>query len=45
MSLRRVSGLLAFLALVIIVTGTGRRTADAYDESATQAALLHVEYQ
>lgn len=32
-------------ALVIIVTGTGRRTASAYDGVTGQAPLLHVEYQ
>ena len=32
-------------ALVIIVTGTGRRTASAYDGVPGQAPLLHVEYQ
>ncbi len=31
-------------ALALIVTGTGERTAHAYDGSATQAPLLHVEY-
>ena len=31
-------------ALVLIVHGTGVRTAYSYDGSATQAALLHVEY-
>jgi hypothetical protein len=32
-------------SLVIVITGTGHRTADAYDESTTGAALLHIEYQ
>ena len=31
-------------ALVMIVTGTGHRTAWSYDGSAAQAPLLHVEY-
>jgi hypothetical protein len=31
-------------ALAIIVTGTGRRTARAYEGDATGAALLHIEY-
>jgi hypothetical protein len=31
-------------ALVLIVTGSGHRTADSYDGSNTQAPLLHVEY-
>ena len=31
-------------ALVLIITGTGHRTAVAYDGSAAQAPLLHVEY-
>ena len=31
-------------ALAIIVTGTGRRTARAYEGKATGAALLHVEF-
>jgi hypothetical protein len=32
-------------ALVLIVTGTGHRTARAFDEGAAGAALLHVEYR
>jgi len=31
-------------ALVIIVTGSGRRTAESYDGDASGAPLLHVEY-
>ena len=31
-------------ALVLIITGTGHRTAWAYDGSPTQSPLLHVEY-
>lgn len=31
-------------ALVVLVTGTGHRTAWAYDGSPTEAPLLHVEY-
>jgi hypothetical protein len=31
-------------ALVLILTGSGHRTADAYDGSKTQAPLLHIEY-
>ena len=31
-------------ALVIVITGSGKRTAEAYDGDNTAAALLHVEY-
>jgi hypothetical protein len=31
-------------ALVVLVTGSGRRTADSHDSSPSTAALLHVEY-
>ncbi len=31
-------------SLAIIITGTGHRTADAYDESPAGAPLLHIEY-
>jgi len=31
-------------ALTVIVNGTGQRTAEAYEGSASQASLLHVEY-
>jgi hypothetical protein len=31
-------------AIAIVVTGTGERTAEAYDGVASSAALLHVEY-
>jgi len=32
-------------SLVIIITGTGERTAESYDGNQAGAALLHVEYQ
>ncbi len=32
-------------ALVILVTGTGERTAESYNGSSTKAPLLHVEYE
>ncbi len=38
------SGWVSGNAMVIIVTGTGERTAEAYEGSASQAALLHIEY-
>ena len=31
-------------ALALIITGTGRRTADSYDGSAAAAPLLHIDY-
>ncbi len=31
--------------LVLIVSGTGERTAESYDGSASKAPLLHIEYQ
>jgi len=31
-------------ALVLIITGTGHRTAEAFEGSAADAALLHIEY-
>ena len=31
--------------LVVLVTGTGERTAESYDGSSSKAPLLHVEYQ
>jgi len=32
-------------ALVVIVTGSGKRVAEAYDGSTSQAPLLHVDYE
>ena len=31
--------------MVLIVTGTGVRTAESYDGSSSKAPLLHIEYQ
>ncbi len=31
--------------LVVLVTGTGERTAESYDGSSSKAPLLHVEWQ
>jgi hypothetical protein len=31
-------------SLAVIVTGTGRRTAEAFDGSRSAAPLLHIEY-
>jgi hypothetical protein len=32
-------------SLVLIVTGTGKRTAESYNGDQAGAALLHVEYE
>ncbi|HSF14766.1 MAG TPA: Ig-like domain-containing protein, partial [Vicinamibacteria bacterium] len=39
------SGWVSGNSIAIIITGTGKRTAEAYDGVATAAPLLHVEYQ
>jgi hypothetical protein len=38
------SGWASGRALVVIVTGTGKRVAEAYDGVRTAAPLLHVEF-
>ena len=32
-------------ALVLIISGTGKRTAESYDGDSSGAPLLHVEYE
>jgi len=39
------SGWVSGNSLVLIITGTGTRTAESYNGDAAGAPLLHVEYQ